>query len=374
MQNPFVYGRVLEPDDICNRLNEIETLKNAMEGGHNTLLMSERRMGKTSIAKAAAQEARTHAAYIDLWPTDDRVTFAKAVGKGVANALQGSMNSVIQTLQDWFQSFRVQSGVDQSGDLYFSFDFQGEPEELSLEHILRIPEKLSERTDGGVAIILDEIQVIDDYPDDFVERKMRSIMQQQNSIAYIFLGSQRHTVQQMFSDRSRPFFQSTKTVNLGTIEVGDWIPYIKTRFEDGDRYITQERIEELCSITEGHPTHTQHLCHELWGLTSPDDSIGSDDLDEALSRVLDQRSYAYTSIMDELSRNQRKLLVALSKEGPVEHLQSGKFARRHDFTSTSTPQKAAQALRNKGYVDQDSDGHYVVDRFLAAWLRKRFAG
>ena len=376
MTNPFKYGDVVTGENFCNREQEKKNLKQAIKSGQNTLLFSERRMGKTSLIKQVMEEISSgsvSSVYIDLWPTDDRVTFARALGQGVANHLTAPLEKTLRTLKAWFQSFRVVSSVTQEGEVSFSFDFQGNPEQLKLAEILEIPQKLADKTGQPVVVIFDEIQEISGYDTDYVEKKLRSVIQHHNEVTYIFLGSRRHIIHEMFMDRSSPFYHSSKKLPLSTIEPKAWIPFIRQRFSSGGREISEEMIETICEMTDGHPKYTQHFCEALWGQTEQDTQISENDINIARDKVLMEDSYAYTVIVENLTNNQRRLLVGLAVEGKNVSIWSKEFMNKYRLSGQSSVQKAINSLQKKDLVDKVQDGYIILDRFFKLWLAREYA-
>lgn len=375
MNNPFRYGDVVTGKHFCNRTTEITELQESIKSGQNILIYSERRMGKTSLLKEVLQDLREegmNCAYVDLWPTDDRLTFARALGQAVANELRGPLERILKTLKNWFQSFRISSSVNREGEPSFSFDFRGDPEDLSIKEIMEVPAKLSESLDQKVVVVFDEIQEIMNYDSDFVERKLRSVIQHHTDVAYVFLGSRRHVVQEMFMDRSSPFYQSTKKITLGTIAVQDWIPFIRKRFQSGDRSISESKVERLCELTEGHPRYTQHLCEALWNVSQSGQEITDELINKARKRAIYEDSYAYSVIMENLTNNQKRLLVGIAEQGPQVSIYSKEFMNQYRLNGHSSVQVAVKALKKKDLVDQDEEGFLILDRFLKEWITEEF--
>ena len=74
----------------------------------------------------------------------------------------------------------------------FSFD-QKRPDIPLLEEVLTMPVKAAEKEGKRVVIVFDEFQQILEYESDTVERLLRSSIQHQTDVAYIFCGSRRGT-------------------------------------------------------------------------------------------------------------------------------------------------------------------------------------
>ncbi len=377
MKNPFKYGEIVAEESFCNRETEQRELKEHMESGQNVLVLSERRMGKTSLLRVIMDEmteADYSCAYIDLLPTENRVDFAERLAKSFAETLQSPVENILKTVKDWFSGFRFTPEYDTATDsISFSVNFQGNENKLELDKVLAVPEKISERRETGVIVVFDEIQQIKQYPDDFVERKLRSVIQHHPDVTYIFLGSRRHVVEDMFLEQSSPFYRSSKTYPLEPIAGDDWIPFLQKHFQAGERKVTVEFLEDICELTEGHPYYTQHLCSVIWGLTEPGDILDDELLQAAMERILSEEDYTYTSIIESLTTNQRKLLIALAeeeKESPK--IYSENFRNKHRLGNSSTVDTAKKALLKRGLLDVEEKNVFIVDRFFKRWICRRY--
>jgi hypothetical protein len=147
----------------------------------------------------------------------------------------------------------------------FRFD-QKRPDIPLLEEVLAMPAKASEKEVKRVVVVFDEFQQILEYESDVVERLLRSSIQHQTNVAYIFCGSRKHLIRQMFMDSQRPMYRSGAHYPLGLIDETHWQQFIAEKFTESGKRISAEVISALCALTEGHPFYTQHLCHPLWEL------------------------------------------------------------------------------------------------------------
>jgi uncharacterized protein len=186
-----------------------------------------------------------------------------------------------------------------------------------------------------------------DYEDDLVERKLRSIIQHQADVCYLFLGSRKHFVQQMFLDRARPLYRSAGHYPLGPIAEEHWLGFISKRFLDADKQIDAGQIRAICRLTQGHPFYTQHLCHILWEETPPNATVTEDSIRAAVRTVLQRESFAYATLWESLTPHQRRFLTGLALEPTGVKPFSSAFTRRYSLRSASNAQRASQALVQK---------------------------
>jgi len=268
MKNPFEYGGVVGGPAFCNRKKELADLLRAMENSEKLFLYSERRLGKTSLIRHALSNLpkESHvSAYIDLWPTDGEVSFITTAAKAITESMSTNADQLLDTAKKLFTRLIPSVTVDDEGKPKVTFGMSMEKApEPEIEEVLAAPAKIAAQGKRKVVVVFDEVQRILEYEDDRVERHLRSIIQSQEAVAYIFLGSRKHLIQQMFLGKSRPLYRSAGHYPLGPIDTKDWVPFVAEKFRAAEKQISDETIIDVCQLTEGHPFYTQHLCHVLW--------------------------------------------------------------------------------------------------------------
>ncbi|MFH1998511.1 MAG: hypothetical protein ABIK28_02470, partial [Planctomycetota bacterium] len=180
----------------------------------------------------------------------------------------------------------------------------------------------------------------------------------------------KHLIQKMFLDQSRPLYRSGGHYALGPIDVKDWMPFIRTRFNKSNRFIDDEQITALCRITEGHPFYTQHLCHALWERCEKDKKVTEETLDEAVRILLRRESYAYTALWESLAVNQQRFLKGLAVEPDGVKDFASDYLQKYGLKSPSNAQRVVAALLERDVIDRMEGSFIIVDRFFRIWLRK----
>jgi uncharacterized protein len=375
-ENPFYYGRVVEGGAFCNRTKELAELERACKNCNSIFLYSERRLGKTSLVTKVLKglpEAEFVSVYIDLWPTYGEDSFTLAVAKAVAEAGGNTMDRLMDISKVLFARLLPTIGMDESGKPSVTFGVANKKIDIpAIEEVLESPSLLADRLGKKCVIVFDEFQQILQYEEDTVERRLRSIIQRHKDVAYIFLGSSKHLIQNLFTDGSRPLYRAATHFPLKPIAKEQWIPFIAQRFSNANKFIAPELIGFICERTEGHPFYTQHLCHLLWEMTAVNDRVTQEAIGAAIETLLDRESYAFTTLLDGLSANQKRLLEAIAKEGAQAQPYASDFVSRTGFKSPSALQSALKSLIEKDIVDRTEDGAYIIsDRFLRLWIRRR---
>ena len=277
MTNPFQYGSVVSGEAFCNRQDELRDLRQAVENGEKVFVYSERRLGKTSLVRSVLgrlPRKRFIGVYVDLWPTDSEASFAAATARAISQAAASTTARMLDLARGLFTRLVPSVSVDGEGQPTVSFGTASPRKaDLELEEVLRAPATLADREQRHVAVVFDEVQRILEYESDLVERKLRSVIQHQARVCYLFLGSRKHLIQQMFLDKSRPLYRSAAHYPLGPIGEPHWIEFIRSRFVAANKSIDDDVIRSICRLTQGHPFYTQHLCHVLWERTDPETKV-----------------------------------------------------------------------------------------------------
>ncbi len=374
MTNPFHHSGLAGKDTFCNRKKELQQLRRSMENGERAFLYSERRIGKTSLVKqalASLSKQEYLGAYVDLWPTDDEISFSIAMARGIAESLASRADKMLDVARQFFGAMAPSITVDSEGKPTLTFaqrDVSGDHPDL--RNVISSPAAIARRRKRKIVVVLDEFQRILDYPSDIVERTLRSIIQDQQAVSYIFLGSRKHLIRQMFLDQNRPLYRSGSHYPLGPIATEDWIPFIRTRFLRSGREIKTDLIRDICNTTGGHPFYTQHLCHVIWELSEANQPVERETLGTALDTLLERESYAYTVLWESLGINHQRFLKGLANEPRGTRIYSAEFVGRYRLTSPASAQRVVKVLLDRDLIDHDNGSFVITDRFFGSWVRR----
>lgn len=376
MTNPFRYGGVVGESAFCNRTQELAELRRAMENGERLFLYSERRLGKTSLVRLALSRLPQRdyiPVYIDLWPTDSMESFVAVTARAITESLATTPERILQTAGDFFSRLGVTLTVDSQGNPQVRFELrEAEVKTPELEEVLSAPARIATRRNRRVVIAFDEFQRILEYSNDLVERTLRSTIQDQQGVAYLFLGSRKHLIQRMVLDRSSPLYRAGGHYPLNPISIEEWVPFIRERFETTGKEILDNHIRAICQLTEGHPFYTQHLCHALWELCKAQEPVEEEMIDAAVKLLLERESYAYVTLWESLTQIQRRFLKGLATEPDDVRVFGATFVQRHHLSSPSSIQRVVDALLEKDIIDRSNGSFLISDRFFRIWI-KRYA-
>jgi hypothetical protein len=309
--------------------------------------------------------------YVDLWPTDDAASFSVAMARGITESLASRADKMLDVARQFFGAMAPSITVDSEGKPTLTFaqrDISGDHPDLRT--VISSPATIARRRDRKVVVVLDEFQRILDYPSDIVERTLRSLIQDQPAVSYLFLGSRKHLIRQMFLDQNRPLYRSGSHYPLGPIATEDWIPFIKTRFLKSDRGIETEQVRDICDITGGHPFYTQHLCNVIWELGEAGKPIEREMISAAIDTLLERESYAYTVLWESMGVNHQRFLTGLANEPRGTQVYSSQFISRHRLRSPASAQRVVKVLLERDVIDHDGGSFVITDRFFGIWVRR----
>ncbi|MEJ2364071.1 MAG: ATP-binding protein [Deltaproteobacteria bacterium] len=378
MINPFRYGGVVGKDAFCNRKRELADLSKAMVNGERLFVYSERRMGKTSLIRLALKKLPKNqflSAYIDLWPTDGEESFATTCAKAIAGSMSTTADRMLQAARQFFGRLTPSVSADSAGNPQISFELgKSGVTAPALEEVLAAPGKIAAKRNITLVIVFDEFQRILEYRNDSAERSIRSAIQNQQEVSYIFLGSRKHLIQKMFVDRSRPLYRAGGHYPLGPIEAKDWLPFIRERFTKYDKEISDNVIRSICQRTGGHPFYTQHLCHAIWELCETGTKATVETIDSATRLLLDRENYAYTALWESLGMNQRRFLIGIAGEPEGVKVFAADFLQRYNLRSPGSVQRAVETLLDKDVIDRSNGSFVIIDRFFKIWINQAHLG
>jgi hypothetical protein len=224
-----------------------------------------------------------------------------------------------------------------------------------------------------IFLAFDEFQVIASYEDGNAEAMLRTVIQQLNNIHFIFSGSNRHMMNEIFHSSKRPFFASTRIMSLPAISTESYSRFINDRFEENRRKISPEAVSFVLEWTRRHTYYTQSVCNTLFSSGGREIDIQS--AKSICGEILEEQEKTFLQYRNLLTSNQWQVLMAVAKEGKVYRPQSGEFLARYSLGTPASVKRAIDALLAKEmiYEERDSDGTFysVYDLFLSRWLERQ---
>ncbi|MBD0316894.1 MAG: ATP-binding protein [Thermoleophilia bacterium] len=376
--NPFTFGALALDEAFTDRTTELSALVSDLRNGQDVVIFAPRRYGKSSLVLRASQEVLAHdvlVGYCDLMRTPTKERFAAALAKTIFEDVASPVGQIVERAAALFRGLRVRPTMEvdsETGGLRFGFDPAPRKADIdeTIEKLLELPAALAAERKRRVALVFDEFQEVIALDPSF-PNLMRAVFQTQPEVGHVYLGSKRHVLEQIFSDRNEPFWRSAKRVELGVIAPGEFAPFVNERFQATEKGIRAEALARLVEATAGHPYATQELAYFVWELVPRGHFATVADVDAALAQVLRSEHNHLTRIWDEATRNERLVMLALAFE-PSARLYSEDYRARHGLPASTFVQRALVALSREEIVGRESDdrAYRIVEPFLAEWLRR----
>ncbi|HXV58796.1 MAG TPA: ATP-binding protein [Gaiellaceae bacterium] len=372
--NPFRYGAIARGEFFTDREGELQALIEDVRGGQDVVIISPRRLGKTSLVERAVEELRGEGAlvaYLDLLGSPSKAELADDLAQAFHDGLLSPLGRTLERVREFFSNLVISPRVTLSDDGRPLFEFLGyereEDADNLLEGLLALPGELA--GDRRVVVVLDEFQEIVAI-DPRLPGQVRAVFQRQPEVAHVYLGSKRHLMEPMFMDRAAPLYRAAKPMTLGPIAPERFVGFLRERFRIGNVEVADEALDHVLSLTAGRPYETQELCSFAWTLARLEEAAVDVDLVErALDDLLEAESARYVAVWDRLPANQRALLLSLAREAG--RIYSEGYRRRHKLGPASTVQASLVALERLDLVEaQPGGGYALADIFLRRWLRR----
>jgi len=373
IKNPFVTSGYLSAAYFCDRRQESEKVIREITNGNNIAIISTRRMGKTGLIRHCFQSKELSNTffnfYIDIYATKSLRDFVFTLSKVILETLKPFGKKAIEKFFDTVLSLQMGITFDVAGNPFFNVRL-GDIRNIdrTLEEIFRY---LS-TAEKPCIVAIDEFQQIASYPEKNIEALLRTYIQHCNNAKFIFAGSQRHTMGNMFLSASRPFYQSVSMIHLDRIALADYIDFARLHFNMAKKDISPETVTFIYEQFKGVTWYIQKILNVLFTLTPVGESCDNSAVDEAIESITDSYKYAYQEILFRLPAKQKELLIAIAKEGEVRAVTSGVFVKKYGLSSASSVQSALRGLLEKDFITVDTGHYQIYDQFLKIWLRDNF--
>ncbi|MBR1425962.1 MAG: ATP-binding protein [Paludibacteraceae bacterium] len=373
VNNPFILVGDIPAPYFCDRQQEIARLIKGIHGGENICLVSARRMGKSRLVKHCSSQQEIadnyYFFYVDLLHTSSLRDFAFAFGRCVFDTLQNRGEKFVRQFLSVVQSLTVTMSVDPLSSLPqfgLSLNPDAQPE-YTFESIFRY----LENADKPCIVCFDEFQQINRYPEKNVEALLRSHIQHMSNAHFIFSGSERHMLEEMFNSSAHPFYNSASYMGLEAIPKDKYIEFACYWFEQYKKHIDADLVHLIYSLAEGNTYTMQRISHELFDILAPEETVNRQMLTQAVNNIIEAETPRYARLLSHVPERQQSLLFAIAKEGRVQKIMSGAFLRKYHLSSSSTVQNAIKHLLEMDLVTQDDKKQFVVeDIFLRMYLNR----
>lgn len=398
--NPFILGHRIRRPYFCDRIEEEKRLISAILNGRNTVLISPRRMGKTTLVDVALhrdEEENLKDAFsgrdntlldavsggegpslkeymvffIDILSTNSLSEFTYLFGKAVFEKLASKNRIWLSNFLAALKSLRGSFGFDPLSGVP-TFDLKlGDLQhpDYVLEEIFRYIEECGQR----VIVVIDEFQQISKYPEKNTEALLRSHIQRTTNATFIFSGSESTLLREMFISSKRPFYNSAEIMHLGPIDVEVYVEFAKEMFSRYEKDVDPEAVRWAYEMVSGNTFYIQRAMNGAFSDTPVGKSCGKHEVERSVKSMLATNEVIYREVLSKVSIKQKPVLYAVAAEKLAENPMSGAFLKKYSLPSASSVQSALQKLTASGLLTRTPEGYSVTDPLLRIFINHLYS-
>jgi hypothetical protein len=374
MRNPFLVSGYISKEYFCDREEESKNLIKLVTNGNNVVLISPRRMGKTGLIEHCFRNQKIagdyYSFFVDIYATSNFSEFVYKLGKEIFERLKPKGKSFIDNFFAIISSLRVGFKLDeQSGAPIFDIGIgEIKSPEFTLEEIF----KYLSTADKPCIIAIDEFQQIAKYPEKNIEAILRTHIQKTIKTNFIFSGSQRHILHEMFFSASKPFYQSAVLLPLDVIEENEYIKFASKLFSFFYKDVSNTYIERAYNLFDGHTFYVQAVLNQLFSELDDNEKCTDTIFIKTIKNRVNSYETLFSEILNLLTERQKECLLAVAKAGKAKNITSGDFIKKHSLYSSASVQTSVRQLLEKEILTRNQNTYSVYDRFFAIWLNSYY--
>lgn len=378
MENPFYITGTIPERFFFDRAKETEKMVQILTNKAHILLTSPRRMGKTQLINHVYAQAdlseKYNTFYTDIFPTSSLHEFVLFLSKEIYSKLVPQRKSVLDHFIASLKSLSGSFGYNPlTGTPTFNIRLGDiHSPELTLEEICAYLES----AEKPCIFAIDEFQQVSNYPEKNVEALLRSYIQSMNNCCFIYAGSNRHILENMFHSPAKPFYNSAEQMYLDKIPEDIYVSHSLELIKECGREAEEDAVRLAYRLFDGHTYYVHNLLHNAFADIKPSETIDTGSIYKTLDTILDDKAKSFASIINQLNYPQKETLVAIAKEGKATSVTSTQFMKRHSLTSPSSVQYSITKLLDAQLISFENFGrtktYCIADKFLEKWIARTY--
>lgn len=373
-KSPFEFGSTVSKATFTDREEDTKRLNANLISGINTILISPRRWGKSSLVEKAANELQKEhtdvcVAHLDLFTTANYQEFLENYATEVLRVGSSKIEEGWRSAKQLFKRVVPKFSVSAEHTSELSLTFDWDSPETSVGDILDMPERLAKKNKIHLIICIDEFQNLSDWSNaKQVVKELRAHWQRHKHVTYCLYGSKRHMMTALFHGKSQPFYHFGDIMWLGKIDTKHWVSYVQKRFRSTKRTISKELAHRLVASMDRHSWYVQQLAHYTWLIT--ENEVTERLLLQALERLISTNGPLYQREIEGMNYTQVRLLKAVANR---ERYLTGKdTTRKYDLGTPRNVQKARMGLEAEDFIQKEGDFYVMMDPGFALWFNREF--
>ena len=356
--------------NFTDRVHETKRLKLDFEHGVNVVLISPRRMGKTSLVKKVIEEVKSPnilPVYMDIYDCRSEYDFYNRFASALMKGTASRMEQAIENVKNFLVRVSPKFSFSPEPNSDFALSLGITPKEYQPEEILNLAETIAKAKGVHIVVCIDEFQQIGELPDSLtVQKRMRGVWQHQTSVSYCLFGSKQHLMTKLFQHKRMPFYQFGEMTYLERIPTEEWVPFICSRFAHEGKLISEDLAHRICETVDCHSSYVQQLAWNV--LAETDKEVTEEDFDNAKEALIAQCSGLFVQQTQGLTTYQLNFLRALCS-GIHSDFGSKKVGEQFALGTKSNITRLKTTLIEKELIEERRDGIYMADVVFEMWFR-----
>ena len=373
--NPFILTPMIPEEYFCDREEETRRLVATVTNQSNIVLISPRRVGKTGLINHCFEQPEIKDEFItisiDILHTTSFGELILELGNAVFKNVAKRSDRMLAKFTAALRSLRASFGYDPlNGTPTFDIKLgQVSTPDYTLDEILGYLEE----ADKPCIVAIDEFQQITNYPEKNIEALLRGRIQRLRNTFFIFAGSERRIMNEMFFSSKRPFYQSASLMQLEPIKIENYIAFVKHHFEANNKLINDETITNIYHQWQGITMYMHRILHDAFIIVQEGEECTMQVIEDVTNTYISQNEKRLQEMLAFISPQQKELLYAIAREGVATKLTSAAFVKRNQLKSASAVQSAVKRLLEYDIITQKGHEFSISDPLLSIWLRNRLA-
>ena len=365
----FIFGTPVKGDNFTDREKETRRLHANFTHGVNTILISPRLWGKTSLVKKvidSVHDEEIKIVYMDVFACRNPEEFLARFAETIVRQTSSKSEEWLENINSFLHRFSPKLKLSTGSEVELTLSFEMAPKKEDAESILDLPEKIAAKKKCKIVVCIDEFQQIGEFRDSVTfQKQLRTVWQHQERTSYCLFGSKKHLMTNLFAKTSNPFYQFGDIIFLDKIPTSNWTEYIMSRFKSSGKEISEELAEKVCTLVDNQSNYVQELAWILW--INTDKVASAEDLDSSFIELLDHNSRLFERMTETLTASQLNFLRAITEGIHKE------FARQEVLTSyhlgtASNIKRIKDSLLQKDLIDISNSLIYIPDPVFRHWL------